>query len=96
MVLLPQRVHATGEAALGISDHLGEAVGVFVEPGDRDTKGFYVFALCLCTCFGRIFFFTSMTAPIYPYSFILKHDKRISVSLTFLELLSMSGIDFDN
>lgn len=44
VVLLPQWVHAAGEAALGVSDQLGEAVGVLVEPGDEDTKGFYACA----------------------------------------------------
>jgi len=44
VVLLPQGVHAAREAALGISYHPGEAVGVLVEAGDGDTKGFYALA----------------------------------------------------
>lgn len=32
VVLLPQWVHTAGEAALGISDHLREAVGVLIKP----------------------------------------------------------------
>lgn len=44
VVLLPQRVHAAGQAALGISNHLGEAVGVFIKPGDGNRKGLYVLA----------------------------------------------------
>lgn len=44
VVLLPHCVHAASEAALGISDHLGEAVGVLVKPGDGDTKGVYALA----------------------------------------------------
>lgn len=44
VVLLPQWVHAAGEAALSVSNHLGEAVGVLVEPGDGDRKRVYALA----------------------------------------------------
>lgn len=44
VVLLPQWVHTAREAALGISNHLREAVRVLIKPGDRDTEVFYALA----------------------------------------------------
>lgn len=68
VVLLPQWVHAARQAALGVSNHLGEAVGVFIEPGDGNRKGLYVLAqhgLVECS------WFISMKGPhslsVYPH-----------------------------
>ena len=83
VVLLPQWVHAAGEAALGISDHLGEAVGVLVESGDGDTKG--VYALAQRSLAGSSCLSPRKHHTIYLCILTMRHGQRISLSSTFLE-----------
>lgn len=92
VVLLPQRVHAAGVAALGISDHLGEAVGVFIKPGDGNRKGLYALAqhgLVGCSCLPP-----RKDHALYLCIAIVRQGQTISLFSTFFELVPRNWINF--